>query len=147
MNKPAICLVACIGLYAPRSMAQTGAPLPVDEPPGQGNAPLIYVEQMPEFPGGEDALNAYVAEHIVYPQLEKEKAVEGKVWLRFTVDSTGHLTNVTTIRGPALAMNKEAERVAREMPPWIPGRQGGKAVPVLMTLPLAFRLAGTQDKR
>ena len=104
--------------------------------------PLTVVEQMPEFPGGQQAMMTYLVKNIHYPQECIEAEVEGKVFIAFVVDQEGRITEVKVLRGvPACpALQVEAMRVVRSMPKWIPGQQNGKPVPVRMTIPVVFKL-------
>ena len=103
-------------------------------------AMFIIVEQMPEFPGGQDALMKFLNENIQYPQLAKDAGIEGKVYLRFTVGKDGKVKNIQVLRGVSPEIDAEAIRVLKAMPAWEPGEQRGKKVEVQMTLPIHFNL-------
>ena len=100
------------------------------------------VEQMPQFPGGEDALRKYLASHINYPPMAAENNVQGKVIVQFVVDKTGKVGEVKVVRSVDKDLDREAVRVCRALPKFIPGRQNGQAVPVWFTLPVQFKLQG-----
>ena len=102
--------------------------------------PLYGVEQMPEFPGGEAELMKFIGENLRYPTSASELGIEGRVTIRFVVSKTGDVINVEVIRGLDPACDKEAIRVVKLMPKWIPGRQNGRNVPVYFTLPVLYRL-------
>jgi protein TonB len=102
--------------------------------------PLYGVEQMPQFPGGEDELFKFISDNLHYPAAASELGIEGRVTIRFVVSKTGAVTNVEVIRGLDPACDKEAIRVVRMMPNWIPGRQNGRNVPVYYTLPILYKL-------
>lgn len=102
--------------------------------------PLLTAEQSPEFPGGEQELMKFISENLHYPSVAAETGVEGRVTIRFVVSKTGDVTNVEVIRGLDAACDKEALRVVRMMPKWIPGRQNGRNVPVFFTLPILYKL-------
>ena len=103
--------------------------------------PVYGVEQMPEFPGGEAELLKFIQENLHYPTSASEMGVEGRVTIRFVVSKTGEVTNVEVIRGLEPMCDKEAIRVVKLMPKWIPGRQNGRNVPVYFTLPVLYKLA------
>lgn len=103
-------------------------------------APLLIVEEMPEFPGGEAALIKYLSENIKYPQVAKENQIQGTVYLNFVVEADGSITNVVIARGVDASMDKEAVRVIRSMQRWKPGKQSGKTVRVKFNLPVRFVL-------
>ena len=102
---------------------------------------LDFAEQMPGFPGGEEALRAYLAENVKYPVICQEQGIEGRVIIQFVVGADGSISNVTVARGADPYLDKEAARVVETMPKWIPGRQNGKAVPVKFTVPITFKLS------
>lgn len=102
--------------------------------------PLITAEQPPQFPGGEEELMKFLSDNVHYPAIAAETGVEGRVTVRFVVSKTGDVTNVEVIRGFDPSCEKEAVRVVKMMPRWIPGKQNGRNVPVYFTLPVLFKL-------
>ena len=98
------------------------------------------VEEMPMFPGGNAALMDFLANNIKYPQVAEENGIQGRVVLTFTVEPDGSLTEVKVVRGVDIALDKEAIRVVKSMPKWIPGKVGGQPVAVKYTLPITFHL-------
>lgn len=102
--------------------------------------PFVGVEQMPQFPGGEAALMQFLSKNIKYPTIAAENGIQGRVTLRFVVSKTGNITDVTVLKGLDPSCDKEAIRVVKSMPNWIPGKQNGRNVPVYYTLPVSFRL-------
>jgi len=104
------------------------------------SAPYQFVEQMPEFPGGETALRKYLQTSVHYPRIAMENGIQGKVYVSFVVDTNGGISNAKITRGVDDSLDKEAMRVVRAMPKWIPGKQNGEAVRVSYTLPVNFVL-------
>ncbi len=105
------------------------------------NKPLpTFVEVMPEFPGGEKALLAFLAHNVEYPQMEKDNGIQGRVLTQFTVNEDGSISDVQFLRSPSNGFNKEVGRVLKRMPAFKPGMQSGRAVKVRFTLPVAFTL-------
>ena len=102
--------------------------------------PFEVVEQAPKFPGDVAALMKYLSSNLKYPTVAQENGIEGRVIIRFVVSKTGEISDVSVVRGFDPACDKEAVRVVKSMPKWIPGRQGGVAVPVYYTLPVIFKL-------
>jgi len=102
--------------------------------------PLLIAEQPPQFPGGEEELMKFLGDNTHYPAIAAETGVEGRVIIRFVVSKTGDVTNVEVTRGFDAACEKEAMRVVKMMPKWIPGKQNGRNVPVYFTLPVYFKL-------
>ncbi len=101
---------------------------------------FVIVEQMPSFPGGEDALRKFIAKSIKYPVIAQENGVQGKVYVTFVVDKDGSVTNAKIARGVDPSLDKEALRVVNGLPKWVPGKQGGKPVKVSFTVPISFVL-------
>ena len=102
--------------------------------------PLVVVEQNPEFQGGYEAMLKYLHDHMNYPALAQESAIQGTVFVQFVVSKTGKISNVKILRGIGGGCDEEAVRVVKEMPNWIPGRQNGQAVPVMYQIPVKFQL-------
>ena len=100
----------------------------------------IIVEQMPGFPGGEEALMKYISDHVEYPAMAVERGIEGRVTVRFVVDKDGYVRDVTVIRGAHELLDREAVRVIQSLPRWNPGKQNGVAVAVYYNVPVNFAL-------
>jgi protein TonB len=99
------------------------------------------VEQMPEFPGGSQAMFKYLAENIQYPAIAKENNIQGRVVCSFTVNKDGSLVDIEVVRSAGDAsLDKEAVRVIKSMPKWKPGKQRNQPVRVKFTLPVNFKL-------
>ncbi|MBC8004090.1 MAG: energy transducer TonB [Verrucomicrobia bacterium] len=104
------------------------------------SAPYTIVEQMPEFPGGELALRKWIGANVKYPAIATENGVQGKVFVNFVVDKDGRISTVKVVRGVDSSLDKEAIRVIKSMPKWIPGKQNGETVRVSYTIPVNFVL-------
>lgn len=102
--------------------------------------PFVVVEEMPMYPGGPEELLKYIAEHVVYPEVAKENNIQGKVIVRFCVTAKGGVSQVSVLKGVDPELDKEAIRVVSALPPFKPGKQGGKAVPVWYMVPISFTL-------
>jgi protein TonB len=98
-------------------------------------------EQMPQYPGGADAMEHFIGDNIKYPPSAKEKNIQGKVYVQFVVEKDGSVTHVKVRRGAHEVLNKEAVRVIKMMPKWKPGSMRGKAVRVRYTIPITFALS------
>lgn len=102
--------------------------------------PFIVVEEMPLFPGGEFALLTYIAEHTQYPEVAKENNIQGKVMVKFCVTAKGGVDKVSIYKSVDPELDAEAIRVVKTLPAFMPGKQGGKPVPVWFTVPINFQL-------
>ncbi len=101
---------------------------------------FVAVQNMPEFPGGKDALMAYLSKNVKYPRLAMDHGVDGTVVVRFVVWKDGSIRNVEVVKGVHPDLDKEAVRVITNMPTWKPGRQQGSNVSVYFTIPVRFVL-------
>lgn len=108
---------------------------------------FMVVEQMPKFPGGNQAMFKYLSENIRYPENAHRNGIQGRVICQFVIDSEGKVTAVEVVRGVDRDLDLEALRVVKAMPAWEPGRQKGKAVRVKYTLPINFRLDGKDQNK
>ena len=109
---------------------------PVEEAP----VSIAMVEQKPSFPGGEAAMYQWLSSNIQYPAVASEEGIQGRVVVEFVVGKDGSITNVKVLRPRHPALDKEAVRVIKSMPKWVPGRNNGQPVKVTYTLPVTFKL-------
>ncbi len=98
------------------------------------------VEQMPQFPGGEAELLKYISTHIKYPTMAAENNIQGRVVVKFVVQKNGKVGDVIVLRGKDPDLDKEAVRVVKTLPDFIPGKMNGQSVSVWYTLPIQFKL-------
>ncbi len=116
--------------------------VPAQEAKSDPNKETVFmiVEQMPEFPGGEQALRDFIVKNVQYPEEAKKAGISGKVFVNFVIDENGKVIMCKVVRGVSPLLDQEALRVTKEMPDWTPGKQKGKAVKVSYTMPIAFVL-------
>lgn len=100
------------------------------------------VEQMPQFPGGDAELMKYLSSHINYPTMAMENNVQGRVIVQFVVTKSGSVGEVKVARGVDRDLDREAVRVVKSLPRFIPGKMNGQPVNVWYTLPVNFKLQG-----
>ena len=98
------------------------------------------VEVMPEFPGGQAELLKFVAKSIKYPTEAQRRGAQGRVIVKFVVETNGSISNIHVVKGIDPLLDAEAIRVCTTMPTWAPARQEGKAVRCYYTIPVTFRL-------
>ena len=98
------------------------------------------VEQMPSFPGGPAAMMEFISRSIVYPVSALKQELQGRVIVSFIVERDGRLSNAKVVKSVAPDLDKEALRIVKKMPRWIPGQQNGRKVKVKYTVPITFRL-------
>jgi len=102
--------------------------------------PFVFVEQMPEFPGGLAALYKFINKHLHYPTGTQAQGLEGNVVLTFVVSASGEISDIQVLQDIGGGAGEEAIRVIRKMPNWRPGVQNQRAVPVRFTLPIRFKM-------
>jgi len=123
-----------------KNVNQTVSFTPPKDHQKAGKEVFVVVEEMPEFPGGSQALRSFVAKSIRYPADAQKEKIQGKVYVSFVVSSTGKVENAKIERSVSPALDAEAIRVVSQMPDWKPGMQRGKAVSVEYTIPIEFKL-------
>ena len=104
---------------------------------------FMVVEEMPEFPGGEEALLEYLRSNLQYPERCKENNIQGRVFVTFVINKDGKIVDPAVVKsaGPeGVELDVEALRVVSSMPAWTPGKQRGEAVCVKYTVPVTFRM-------
>ena len=112
----------------------------VEEEQTSQKAVFVLVEEMPQFPGGQDAMNRWIAYNIKYPAEAVKKNITGQVYVRFVVSSSGKISDVKVVQPVNPLLDEEAVRVISSMPDWKPGMQGGKPVDVYIKVPVNFNL-------
>ncbi|MEY3050767.1 MAG: hypothetical protein RLY31_552 [Bacteroidota bacterium] len=128
---------------------------PPPPPPANTDEREIFriVEQQPLFPGCEDVpdkkdrqacadekLLAFIYRNIRYPEMARENGVEGMVVIQFVVEQDGSISEPNLVRDIGAGCGEEAKRVVMSMPAWNPGKQRDRAVRVMFTLPVRFKL-------
>ncbi|RAV30918.1 M56 family metallopeptidase [Sinomicrobium soli] len=138
---------------------KAGTPLedkyPALESPSSGpGVPFGEVEQVPVFPGCENADNPrecfqekmreHIRKHFRYPEQAQKENIQGRVAIMFTIDTGGNITDIRK-RGPSPYLENEAVRIIEKLPVMAPGRSGGKVVNVPFSIPITFRLQSGID--
>lgn len=101
---------------------------------------MFDIQKPPSFPGGDAELFKYLQKNMEYPALAKENNIQGVVPITFVVGKDGSVSDVQILRDIGGGCGKEAVRVVKSMPKWIPGEANGHAVKVRYTLPVRFKL-------
>ncbi len=104
------------------------------------NTVFFIVEEMPEFPGGEEGLLKFVTENTKYPEVAKEKKIQGKVFVQFVINKDGNVEDVKLAKGVDPLLDEAAMNIVKSMPQWKPGKQRGQYVKVSFTIPINFQL-------
>ncbi len=98
------------------------------------------VEQLAEFPGGEEKLQEFISSNLQYPKKAKRKNIKGKVLLEVLVNTDGALSDIKVIEGLGFGCDEEAIHIVQAMPKWYPYKQGGKSVKSYIKIPIVFSL-------
>ena len=107
------------------------------------NKIFIFVEEMPEFPGGNTELLKFIGESINYPHDAQINNIQGRVILKFVVNTDGSVDRIEILRSIDPSLDNEAIRVVKSLPRFKPGKQGGVPVPVWFSLPVTFRIVNS----
>ena len=129
----------------PNAVAAIPADLPVGKDKGivpEVSTPYKFVEQMPELPsgGGQLAIVLAIQRAVRYPAIALRNQVEGRVYVSFTVDSKGEVTDVKIVKGLGSGIDEETIRAIKTLPRFIPGKQNGREVSVSFTVPVTFKI-------
>ena len=112
------------------------APAVIEDP--EEGQPFAYVERMPSFPDGSEAMYRYIYDTMQYPATARESKISGQVIVQFVVSADGEIQKAKVVRGIGGGCNEEALRIVNSMPNWNPGMHNGRSVPVTFTLPIKF---------
>lgn len=106
----------------------------------ESNLPFTSVEENPSFMGGVKEMYKFLSQNLKYPSAAQRANIQGKVFLKFIVEKDGSITGVESMKGIGFGCDEEAIRVVKLMPKWIAGRQNGRNVRVIFTIPVFFKL-------
>ncbi|HLP52548.1 MAG TPA: energy transducer TonB [Chitinophagales bacterium] len=133
MKKLSLLPVVLLLIVSTNLAAQTNTP-------GETAKTFPLIDKMPESTEDDAALIRFIQSHIVYPQKEKEKKIEGVVLVRFEIQEDGTIGEVSVNRGINAALDAEAIRVVKQLPKFIPAKQNGLTVKSYQVLPVEFKL-------
>jgi TonB family protein len=102
--------------------------------------PYTIVEQMPEYPGGEDAYMRFLQKNIKYPNHAIENEIQGTVYANFVICEDGSICQLKITKSPDSSLSRATEEILAKMPNWKPGKQGGESVRVYFDAPITFAL-------
>jgi len=131
---------------------RTSVVLPLKFSLSGGDSPLdkdqvfTVVENPPKYPGGNEAMVAYLQKAVVYPAEARKQKLEGTVFVSFVVETDGRISSAKVLRGIGGGCDESALSAVQNMPPWEPGTQRGKAVRVQYNLPIKFNLGNNKEK-
>lgn len=114
--------------------------------PVQGDV-FDVVEEMPQYPGGPQALFEFLSQNVQYPKEAAKAGIQGRVIVTFVVEKDGSICESKVVKSVDPSLDAEALRVINSMPKWKPGKQNGELVRVKYTVPLSFRFDGVREAR
>lgn len=121
--------------------------MPTDTASLNPKAKPEFIEEMPKYPGGDEALFRLISENLQYPEKAKEADIQGRVVVSFVIEKTGSVTEIKVVQGIGGGCDEEAVRLASLMKDWAPGHQNYKPVRVRMNLPMAFKLESEKKRK
>ena len=98
-----------------------------------------FVDEMPQFPGGEIGLEKYIQDNLIYPKRVAKAGIKGKVYTECIIERDGEVTHEKVYSGISKKLENEALKVIQKFPNWIPGKHKGKIVRVRVTIPVEFK--------
>lgn len=102
------------------------------------NTVVEYPDIEPDFPGGYDNWINWLSDNFVYPELDLEIGNQGIVYLQFIIEKDGTITDIEIIKGVSSGIDKEAKRLLKKSPKWIPGKVSGLEVRTRLRIPINF---------
>lgn len=121
----------------PDGIGHPGDEGPILDPPI--SEPVIP-DKMPHFPGGDEEMYKYLSKKITFPKDVKDIGIQGKVYIQFTVEKDGSITNLDVVKTPHKRLGNITSEVVSAMPNWVPGFLNNEPVRVRFTLPVNFVL-------
>ena len=112
----------------------------------KGEKPMMNPEKAPEYKGGMESMQKFLAKNIHYPVSAMKAKTQGTVYVQFIITKTGKVSDAKVLRGIGLDCDKEALRVVKAMPDWTPGQNKGKSVSVVMQIPIKFQMQKATPK-
>ncbi len=140
-------VMICIFSFPLSTNARTTTQLTYIEDLQTQNEDSIYsfVEKMPEFPGGEKALVAFLNKTIAYPDEAQKKNEYGKVIVQFVISKNGKVENAKVVKSISPSLDNEALHVISLLPDWTPGEKDGQKVSVYRLIPIMFQNLAPKD--
>jgi TonB family protein len=107
---------------------------------------VVEVEQMPQFPGGDDAKLKFINSNLQYPAANREQGIQGRVWVNFIVTGDGTLRNIKIEKGLSPQLDAEALRIVSLFPQFTPGKHAGLPVAVSYSQPIMFHISSYKEQ-
>jgi TonB family protein len=95
---------------------------------------------LPQFYGGIEGFYKYLSNTLRYPEADRKKGIEGRVYIKFVVEKDGRLADLQVTRSVSPGTDAEAKRALIKCPKWLPAMRFGKKVRLEYTVPIVFAL-------
>lgn len=136
--KKLVLLLSIITISLSAFTQETSVPCTTDDT--SADPVYVAVDTMPSFPGGNMARVKFLQDNMHFPDLAREKRIQGTVYVTFIVEKDGKVSNVRILSGIGGGCDEESMRVVKLLPPWNPGKCGNNPVRVQMNMPLKYTL-------
>ncbi|MCH5238670.1 MAG: M56 family metallopeptidase [Muribaculaceae bacterium] len=101
----------------------------------------LEVDKVAEYIGGQSQLLKDLSETMVYPEEAKEKGIEGRVVVRFQINTNGTLSNCEVAHSQNALLDDAALKAVEDLPgKWEPAEVNGKPVASIFNMPVTFKL-------
>ncbi len=142
--------VSTMCYFIPPVITESNETIDTSEVPFDQNDTLTHqiidpVETKSVFPGGEEAMFQFIEENMKYPEEAIQNKIEGRVYVRFVIERNGTINNIEVRKSPDESLSKEAVRIIKMMPKWIPSKQMGAEVSSSFMLPINFKLEDNEN--
>ena len=105
-----------------------------------------HVKLRPSFPGGYKALQEFIEKEKKHPDEALKKREAGAVYVVFTVDTLGNIVRPRVATSVSPSLDREALRIVRKMPKWIPAKEGNKKINMDFTVIIRFYAPPNPDE-
>jgi protein TonB len=102
--------------------------------------PILVPDEMPQFPGGELERQKFLSANVTYLPMARDAGISGRVFVQFTVEKDGTISDIEVVKGLGGGLDEEAVRAVEAMPKWEPGFYQGRPVSVRFVMPIFFNL-------
>ena len=128
------------GLKKPDGPGTFGVHVPFTKPKFKVVDPIVIPKIDAEYDGGLIEMKRKIASVQEYPDMDRIIGNQGTVYVSFVVEKDGSVTNVKTLRGVSETLDREAVRIVKTFPKWIPGEDEYGVVRTRVRLPITFLL-------
>jgi len=108
----------------------------------QATGLVSVIDVYPKYPGGDEARFWFLRKNVRYPESALKSSVQGVVIVVFIIETDGSLSNIEVTKSIGGGCDEEAVRVVKLMPRWEPAKRNGKAVRIVVRMPIVFKMPG-----